>query len=201
MKKKSSSTPFVNMGTSLLLVVFLVLTLVTFAVLSLSSAKSDYDTNQRMAEHKKQYYEASTKAQVVVSKIDRLLEEESKKQDQSDLIDHMKDIELNGIPITATVTPVEDSEKGVEKNSSEHAIKESTIDSNGDSATDSKENFELSLKFSVPMSDSQALEVVLSVNDFKTADTFYEIESWQVVSTDHWDGDQTIQLLNPGTEK
>lgn len=177
MKKKSSSTPFVNMGTSLLLVVFLVLTLVTFAVLSLSSAKSDYDTSQRMAEHKKQYYEASTKAQVVVSKIDRLLEEESKKQDQSDLIDHMKDIELNGIPITTTVTPLDGM--------ADHSVG----------------RYDLTLEFSVPMSDSQALEVVLSVNDFKTADTFYEIKSWQVVSTDHWDGDQTIQLLNPGTEK
>ena len=177
MKKKSSSTPFVNMGTSLLLVVFLVLTLVTFAVLSLSSAKSDYATSQRMAEHKKQYYEASTKAQVVVSKIDRLLEEESKKQDQSDLIDHLKDVELNGIPITTTVTPLD----GV----ADHSVG----------------RYDLTLEFSVPMSESQALEVALSVNDFKTADTFYEIESWQVVSTDHWDGDQTIQLLNPGTEK
>lgn len=189
MKKKSSSTPFVNMGTSLLLVVFLVLTLVTFAVLSLSSAKSDYDTSQRMAEHKKQYYEASTKAQVVVSKIDRLLEEESKKQDQSDLIDHMKDVELNGIPINAIVTPIEEKAENM------------TEETTGDAANTSTRDFDLTLEFSVPMSDSQALQVVLSVNDFKTEDTFYEIESWQVVSTDTWEGDQSIQLLDPTAEK
>lgn len=77
MKKRTSTSPFVNMGTALLLVIFLVLTMVTFAVLSLSSAKQDYDASVKMAEHQKQYYKACQKASEEFSILDQQFEQEA----------------------------------------------------------------------------------------------------------------------------
>lgn len=74
MKKDKNQTSFTAIGSSSLLVVFLVLCLATFAILSLSSAKSDYSFSQRLAEHKSDYYEASSHAEAILANIDQLLE-------------------------------------------------------------------------------------------------------------------------------
>lgn len=42
MKNDNSQSSFVNIGSSSLLIIFLILSLVTFALLSLSGARSDY---------------------------------------------------------------------------------------------------------------------------------------------------------------
>ena len=77
MKDKQQSY-FVNIGSSSLLVIFLILCLVTFAILSLSSAKSDYTFSERLAEHKRAYYEASARAEDIVGEIDSILYETSR---------------------------------------------------------------------------------------------------------------------------
>ena len=58
MRKQSEKapTPFFNIGTSSLLVIFLILCLVTFAILTLTSAKSDADFAEKLAHHKMNYY-------------------------------------------------------------------------------------------------------------------------------------------------
>lgn len=75
MKKDKDTSSFVNIGSSSLLIVFLVLCLATFATLSLSSAKSDYSLSEKLAAHKSQYYEASSQAEVILNEIDAILEE------------------------------------------------------------------------------------------------------------------------------
>lgn len=57
MTKKKQSFGVVNIGTTSLLVVFLTLCLVTFAILTLSTAKSDYKFSQKLAEKTTCYYE------------------------------------------------------------------------------------------------------------------------------------------------
>lgn len=75
MKRDKESSSFVNIGSSSLLIIFLILCLATFAILSLSSAKSDYTSSQKLARHKTEYYEASAKAETVLAAIDRALAE------------------------------------------------------------------------------------------------------------------------------
>lgn len=74
MDKNKRQTPFVNIGSSLLLVVFLLLCLVTFAVLAFSSARSDESFSQRIAARKAEYYEASNRAEELFSQIDQILD-------------------------------------------------------------------------------------------------------------------------------
>ncbi|MDD6190088.1 MAG: hypothetical protein PUB75_00660 [Firmicutes bacterium] len=63
MSRSNNSTPFTTIGVSSLLVVFLILCLVTFACLSLSTARSDYEFSKDNAKHKTEYYNASNTAE------------------------------------------------------------------------------------------------------------------------------------------
>ncbi|MBQ0018409.1 MAG: hypothetical protein KBS63_04240 [Clostridiales bacterium] len=57
MNKRKVSAPASNIGIASLLVVFLVLCLVVFATLSLSTALNDYSQSQKQAQHVTEYYE------------------------------------------------------------------------------------------------------------------------------------------------
>lgn len=64
------------------------------------------------------------------------------------------------------------------------------------------ENGRLVITYQVPINDTQALEVSLSVLTLQQLDseansTFYRIRSWQKVETEVWEGDDTLNLLIP----
>ena len=59
-----------HMGTSLLLSVFLILMLVVFALLTLSSAKSNQDFAQTLAQEKKAYFSACNQAEILLSEME-----------------------------------------------------------------------------------------------------------------------------------
>ena len=75
MRKQSEKAPapFFNIGASSLLVIFLILCLVTFAILTLTSAKSDADFAEKLAHHKMNYYAACNTAESTLDKIDAVL--------------------------------------------------------------------------------------------------------------------------------
>ena len=63
MTEKKRPTPFISIGSSSLLVVFLVLAIMIFAVLSFVSAKNDYEYSLKMATKKQEYYQACNRAE------------------------------------------------------------------------------------------------------------------------------------------
>ena len=60
MKHKKPSFSFIHMGAPSLLMIFLVLCLFTFALLSLSSAKNNRTLSQQSADRIQAYYQASS---------------------------------------------------------------------------------------------------------------------------------------------
>lgn len=62
-KVKKTSYPPVNMGISLMLVVFIVLCMVVFSILSLSTALKDYNYCKENAENTQEYYEACNRGE------------------------------------------------------------------------------------------------------------------------------------------
>lgn len=68
-KKLSFSSP---VGYSFMLTIIIILTLVIFAVLSLSASLRDYDYSRRVAEKTTAYYEANTRAYDILSRIDEI---------------------------------------------------------------------------------------------------------------------------------
>lgn len=95
MKKKKVNYPSVQFGTSLMLVVFMVLCLTAFASLSLSSALRDYKYSQKSAQKTSEYYQADSKAQHKLAEITKILEKTYKEFPES-YIEHATQ-ELAGI--------------------------------------------------------------------------------------------------------
>lgn len=63
----------INIGTSLILVIFVLLSLVTFAALSYMSAKSDYTLSKEAANRTASYYDANRMAELYMANIEGLL--------------------------------------------------------------------------------------------------------------------------------
>ena len=72
-KKRPDSMPGFQIGTSYLLVIFIILCLVTFAALALSSALRDQSYSQALAKHQTEYAAASTQASALLAQIDEAL--------------------------------------------------------------------------------------------------------------------------------
>lgn len=65
----------IGVGVPSILMIFVVLCLTTFGVLSYSSAKADSSLTEKNGEHIKNYYAADAKAQTILSEIDEILYE------------------------------------------------------------------------------------------------------------------------------
>ncbi len=202
MKDKQQSY-FVNIGSSSLLVIFLILCLVTFAILSLSSAKSDYTFSERLAEHKRAYYEASARAEDIVGEIDSILYETSRKvgsaassshvDGELDLYDNYifaVSSALNGAFLTGAGS--EDALTGEGGVSSGDAL----AGDGGVSVICEQSEDEFLISFQVPADERQELQVVLRVTDFRTSDRYYEVKTWKIVNVEDWEmEDEPLNLI------
>ncbi len=195
MKDKQQSY-FVNIGSSSLLVIFLILCLVTFAILSLSSAKSDYTFSERLAEHKRAYYEASSRAEDIVAEIDSILYEtahevgsaasSSHEDGELDLYDNYifaVSSALNGAFLTgADSVSSGDASTGGGNFSSGGAL----AGDGGVSVICEQSEDEFLISFQVPADERQELQVVLRVTDFRASDRYYEVKTWKIVNVEDW---------------
>ncbi|MDO4485006.1 MAG: hypothetical protein Q4C46_00265 [Bacillota bacterium] len=166
MNKRSKQFPFVNIGLSSLLVVFLVLCLTTFALLSLSSAKSDLALSQKLADHRNSYYTASSSAESVLSQLDMLMEE-SYRNPAGSYIDSVR--------------------KGLDK------ITDADVSLDTESAPSGSLAV---ISYLIPLDKTQALDVRLLVTDPSVSESYYNIEKWQVITTTDRKFDQSLDLMN-----
>lgn len=87
MKEKKAG---VNTGISLMLVIFVVMCIVTFAVLSYSSAMSDYNLSMKAVERTKLYYQACNRSEEIIA---RYSQNPSLRTD--DILEFTEDIGVN----------------------------------------------------------------------------------------------------------
>ena len=145
--RDSSPRPSAVTGTSLLLVVFLVLCLVTFAALCLSTAQSDYSYSVRLTDRRHDYYAACNTANTIAAEIDSRLEAAADSGTEPD---------FSGLDVEYT----------------------------GDS-----------ISYAVGINERQELRVELTTA--ANGSNYYEISSWQVVTTAAESGTQTLVLMDP----
>lgn len=62
MRKSKKETIVMNIGTSSMIVILIGLSFAVLAALAISSARNDYRLSRELAEHNKEYYEASNRA-------------------------------------------------------------------------------------------------------------------------------------------
>lgn len=180
MRKQSEKAPapFFNIGASSLLVIFLILCLVTFAILTLTSAKSDADFAEKLAHHKTNYYVACNTAESTLDEIDAVL--------------------ADAWQLSDTDTSQSDS------TSSDTAAVFTEIETRL-TALNSREQLQLSMDFTqseptvsyaVAIDDKQNLCVTLTLAAAPAkGEAYYRISQWQVQSSGEWNGDQTLNLM------
>lgn len=109
-KRKNTSQPGFQIGTSYLLVIFVVLCLVTFAALSLSSALRDQSYTEKLAAHQTAYAQASSKASANLARIDEALSQDDATAALQNLTDMVLTTEADGLHLAYTI-PVTDSQQ------------------------------------------------------------------------------------------
>ena len=141
-KKKEMS---LNVGTSSILFIFVILCLISFAILSLASAMSDYRLSSRVATNTKAYYTACNDAEEALAQTDATL----------------KRLYDTGISRTGYYDQV-----GKTKS------------------------------FAFDISDIQYLNVEIKIlYPAASGEEFYEITSWQVVTTKELEYDETLPVF------
>lgn len=199
MRKQSEKapTPFFNIGTSSLLVIFLILCLVTFAILTLTSAKSDADFAEKLAHHKTNYYAACNTAESTLDEIDAVLADAWQRSDT----DTSKN-SINNDSSQPDSTSNDSSQPDL--TSSDTAAVFTEIETQL-TALDSREQLQLSMDFTqseptisyaVAIDDKQNLCVTLTLAAAPAkGEAYYRISQWQVQSSGEWKGDQTLNLM------
>lgn len=81
--KRRRSKSFFNIGITSVVLIFVMLCLLTFAVLSLVSARADLGLSQKSARRTTAYYESYNSAVKILSKINACMESQSDQTDES----------------------------------------------------------------------------------------------------------------------
>ena len=199
MRKQSEKAPapFFNIGASSLLVIFLILCLVTFAILTLTSAKSDADFAEKLAYHKTNYYAACNTAESTLDKIDAILADAWQLSDTG-----TSKNSINNDSSQSDSTSNDSSQPDL--TSSDTATVFTEIETQL-TALDSREQLQLSMDFTqseptisyaVAIDDKQNLCVTLTLTAAPAkGEAYYRISQWQVQSSGEWKGDQTLNLM------
>lgn len=209
MRKQSEKAPapFFNIGASSLLVIFLILCLVTFAILTLTSAKSDADFAEKLAHHKTNYYAACNTAESTLDEIDAVLADAWQLSDtdtskNSTNNDSSQPDSTSSDSSQSDSTSSDSSQSG--STSSDTAAVFTEIETQL-TALDSREQLQLSMDFTqseptisyaVAIDDKQNLCVTLTLTAAPAkGEAYYRISQWQVQSSGEWKGDQTLNLM------
>jgi len=144
----------------------MLLCLVTFSVLSLSSAKADEKLSKKAADRVTEYYTASNEANETLSRIDEKLKhcyEES--QNETIYYQNVVDTFSSDSELELLETTADDSDNG----------------SSGQV---------LFLQWQTPITATQNLSVCLRLSyPVSDEDTFYEIVTWETENTSDWNPD------------
>lgn len=170
MRKQSEKAPapFFNIGASSLLVIFLILCLVTFAILTLTSAKSDADFAEKLAHHKMNYYAACNTAESTLDKIDAVLADAW---------------QLSDTDTAAVFTEIETQLTALDSREQLQLSRDFT-------------QSEPTISYAVAIDDKQNLCVTLTLTAAPAkGEAYYRISQWQVQSSGEWKGDQTLNLM------
>lgn len=204
MRKQSEKapTPFFNIGASSLLVIFLILCLVTFAILTLTSAKSDADFAEKLAHHKMNYYAACNTAESTLDKIDAVLADAWQLSDVDTSKNSTSKNSINNDSSHPDSTSNDSSRPDL--TSSDTAAVFTEIETQL-TALDSREQLQLSMDFTqseptisyaVAIDDKQNLCVTLTLTAAPAkGEAYYRISQWQIQSSGEWKSDQTLNLM------
>lgn len=108
--------PTINIGSSSMLVVFIILCLITFSVLSVASANNDRKYSEKIADRTTAYYKASNKAEELLSQIDDKLKQVYEQYNAEylsqvpDVLTSIDGIDTSDFPSVSFSVPINDTQ-------------------------------------------------------------------------------------------
>ena len=204
-KKKNTATlnfPVTNIGSVTLLMIFIVVCMVSFAALSLSTASTDYKAAKKSARHITDYYEASNDAEEKLATIQGMIQSaydgsDSEESYYSTLRELMEADTTFSISDSIPDSTSDSSDDGT-SDSIDTNVADNTSNSTSDTGslityTEAAKTFSYQCK----INENQALEVELTLSYDTDTDVsnLYRITSWKTISTTEWQGDNSIKLI------
>lgn len=178
---KKREIPVMNVGISLIILIFMNICLAAFAVLSLENAVSDYSLSKKTAKHTTQYYEAVNNVQEQLAKKNQELREKAE----------TKTTEAKSSQKKAEI-------KTAETKSTEKKIKVKTVKNmQKQSQKDIKKVAKSQIKLTESVSKSQQLVVTLQLDE-TGGYTQYYIQKWKLCSSDDWQADDSLDVYQSG---
>lgn len=164
--------PVMNVGISLIILIFMNICLAAFAVLSLQNALSDYSLSKKTAEHTTQYYKAVNKVQEQLAEKNKELKEAWETQQKNS-------------------NAGKKSQKNTKETQGRQEIKKAQTKNQKN--TTKQQEVQSELKITESASERQQLVVTLQVD--KTGDyPQYYIEKWQLCSPEDWQADDSLDV-------
>ena len=178
---KKREIPVMNVGISLIILIFMNICLAAFAVLSLENAVSDYSLSKKTAKHTTQYYEAVNNVQEQLAKKNQELREKAE----------TKTTEAKSSQKKAEI-------KTAETKSTEKKIKVKTVKNmQKQSQKDIKKVAKSQIKLTESVSKSQQLVVTLQLDETGGYQQYY-IQKWKLCSSDDWQADDSLDVYQSG---
>lgn len=178
---KKREIPVMNVGISLIILIFMNICLAAFAVLSLENAVSDYSLSKKTAKHTTQYYEAVNNVQEQLAKKNQELREKAE----------TKTTEAKSSQKKAEI-------KTAETKSTEKKIKVKTVKNmQKQSQKDIKKVAKSQIKLTESVSKSQQLVVTLQLDETGGYPQYY-IQKWKFCSSDDWQADDSLDVYQSG---
>lgn len=159
--------PVMNVGISLLILIFITLSLLTFSVLSLENAVADRRLSEKAAEHTSDYYAAVGRVQ------ERLAE-------------YMETARENGSAAGEQVTFEEEVSAG------QRLVV--TIRLTGEEDTDGAPDGENEAEPAAPGEENETEPAALDEDNDAAGAPGYEVTQWQLQSDEEWEPDRSLDV-------
>lgn len=165
--------PVMNVGISLIILIFMNVCLAVFAVLSLQNAMADYSLSKKTAVHTTEYYKAVNKVQEQLAGKNQEIQEKWE-QDKR-----------------AVQTEKKTNKKGSDKTEKKKLTQKESV----------QKEFAQQVEITESVSKSQKLVVTLELeldSDKELSQPQYYIKKWQLCSSDNWEADDSLDVYQSG---
>ena len=165
--------PVMNVGISLVILIFMNVCLAVFAVLSLQNAISDYSLSKKTAVHTTEYYKAVNKVQEQLAQKNQEIQEKWEQEKKA----------AQTVKKTNKKNADKTEKKNIEQKKSVH------------------QEFAQQIQITESVSKSQKLVVTLELesdSDKELSKPQYYIKKWQLCSSDNWEADDSLDVYQSG---
>lgn len=189
---KKREIPVMNVGISLIILIFMNICLAAFAVLSLENAISDYSLSKKTATHTTTYYNAVNKVQEQLAEKNQELREKAIANEKAEAKAKAAASKNTRSKVETKTTGTQNTQKKVETKTTETQDIQKKVEK-----TTGTQDIQSQIKLTETVSQSQQLVVTLQLDETQKYPEYY-IKKWQLCSSEDWQADDSLDVYQSG---